>query len=135
MRRRPPRSTRTDTLFPYTTLFRSQADTATALKIAVDMGEHATQRDGHLRLIAQRRENLPFEPVLDLRQHDGGHLILAAGKIVVEAPLAEPGCLRDRAQGRAVEAMFAENLGNPGDRIRAADQGSGHYSPSPLRPG
>src|SRR3546814_7048278 len=25
MRRRPPRSTRTDTLFPYTTLFRSQA--------------------------------------------------------------------------------------------------------------
>src|SRR3546814_16074244 len=26
MRRRPPRSTRTDTLFPYTTLFRSVAD-------------------------------------------------------------------------------------------------------------
>src|SRR3546814_9136319 len=26
MRRRPPRSTRTDTLFPYTTLFRSQVD-------------------------------------------------------------------------------------------------------------
>src|SRR3546814_14348024 len=26
MRRRPPRSTRTDTLFPYTTLFRSHAD-------------------------------------------------------------------------------------------------------------
>src|SRR3546814_16662525 len=25
MKRRPPRSTRTDTLFPYTTLFRSQA--------------------------------------------------------------------------------------------------------------
>src|SRR3546814_8848014 len=27
MRRRPPRSTRTDTLFPYTTLFRSSTDT------------------------------------------------------------------------------------------------------------
>src|SRR3546814_6307741 len=26
MRRRPPRSTRTDTLFPYTTLFRSQSE-------------------------------------------------------------------------------------------------------------
>src|SRR3546814_19636773 len=26
MRRRPPRSTRTDTLFPYTTLFRSERD-------------------------------------------------------------------------------------------------------------
>src|SRR3546814_2032642 len=29
MIRRPPRSTRTDTLFPYTTLFRSHADIAT----------------------------------------------------------------------------------------------------------
>src|SRR3546814_11434054 len=28
MRRRPPRATRTDTLFPYTTLFRSPADEA-----------------------------------------------------------------------------------------------------------
>src|SRR3546814_8400748 len=28
MIRRPPRSTRTDTLFPYTTLFRSEADRA-----------------------------------------------------------------------------------------------------------
>src|SRR3546814_8718308 len=28
MRRRPPRSTRTDTLFPYTTLFRSTIDTS-----------------------------------------------------------------------------------------------------------
>src|SRR3546814_12391450 len=30
MRRRPPRSTRTDTLFPYTTLFRSAAHRADA---------------------------------------------------------------------------------------------------------
>src|SRR3546814_4054556 len=32
MIRRPPRSTRTDTLFPYTTLFRSQADGRSVLK-------------------------------------------------------------------------------------------------------
>src|SRR3546814_10028660 len=31
MIRRPPRSTRTDTLFPYTTLFRSRADDAAFL--------------------------------------------------------------------------------------------------------
>src|SRR3546814_9008371 len=31
MVRRPPRSTRTDTLFPYTTLFRSNAETEAAL--------------------------------------------------------------------------------------------------------
>src|SRR3546814_3854516 len=34
MKRRPPRSTRTDTLFPYTTLFRSQHDEQ---RIAVDL--------------------------------------------------------------------------------------------------
>src|SRR3546814_9338570 len=33
MIRRPPRSTRTDTLFPYTTLFRSGADKKAMLKI------------------------------------------------------------------------------------------------------
>src|SRR3546814_7838956 len=38
MIRRPPRSTRTDTLFPYTTLFRSR------------------QHEQHLRVLAQRRD-------------------------------------------------------------------------------
>src|SRR3546814_12326613 len=33
MKRRPPRSTRTDTLFPYTTLFRSLADDISQLDI------------------------------------------------------------------------------------------------------
>src|SRR3546814_4989157 len=33
MIRRPPRSTRTDTLFPYTTLFRSPADAASAASV------------------------------------------------------------------------------------------------------
>src|SRR3546814_20781831 len=34
MIRRPPRSTRTDTLFPYTTLFRSQGSTPKVVAIA-----------------------------------------------------------------------------------------------------
>src|SRR3546814_16360352 len=34
MTRRPPRSTRTDTLFPYTTLFRSQPERATVWNIS-----------------------------------------------------------------------------------------------------
>src|SRR3546814_665900 len=37
MLRRPPRSTRTDTLFPYTTLFRSTRGVAAALLGSVDM--------------------------------------------------------------------------------------------------
>src|SRR3546814_3580917 len=36
MIRRPPRSTRTDTLFPYTTLFRSRLDRARADRVAAD---------------------------------------------------------------------------------------------------
>src|SRR3546814_3254838 len=39
MIRRPPRSTRTDTLFPYTTLFRSQPGYDTALVYVSDHGE------------------------------------------------------------------------------------------------
>src|SRR3546814_3776019 len=39
MRRRPPRSTRTDTLFPYTTLFRSAAFADQAEGLAATDGE------------------------------------------------------------------------------------------------
>src|SRR3546814_15751780 len=35
MRRRPPRSTRTDTLFPYTTLFRSMTDLESYLGVTL----------------------------------------------------------------------------------------------------
>src|SRR3546814_15220909 len=38
MRRRPPRSTRTDTLFPYTTLFRSKAKIKIALNYLEEEG-------------------------------------------------------------------------------------------------
>src|SRR3546814_4540969 len=37
MIRRPPRSTRTDTLFPYTTLFRSDANLKSQLKSYMEM--------------------------------------------------------------------------------------------------
>src|SRR3546814_2463570 len=46
MYRPPPRSTRTDTLFPYTTLFRSQLHARLALRDAVAHSGHAA---GHLR--------------------------------------------------------------------------------------
>src|SRR3546814_1347031 len=51
---RPPRTTRTDTLFPYTTLFRSQSDAYTAAvwdyvserMLAPLLGQAITARDG-----------------------------------------------------------------------------------------
>src|SRR3546814_9487867 len=45
MRRRPPRSTRTDTLFPYTTLFRSQRQ---AIGAGIAVGVHALRREAIL---------------------------------------------------------------------------------------
>src|SRR3546814_4355965 len=63
MIRRPPRSTRTDTLFPYTTLFRSRADQLEAIATIADLDaepqfdlpqvrvERAAQIDEALRIV------------------------------------------------------------------------------------
>src|SRR3546814_6454056 len=52
MRRRPPRSTRTDTLFPYTTLFRSREDKAVVAHLRqgenAQAPSHGDQRNQHL---------------------------------------------------------------------------------------
>src|SRR3546814_5500846 len=45
MLRRPPRSTRTDTLFPYTTLFRSFLLSLPAVAATPDTGERAIKLD------------------------------------------------------------------------------------------
>src|SRR3546814_6919823 len=45
MIRRPPRSTRTDTLFPYTTLFRSVVDHLAEAQPDDALGEHLRQHD------------------------------------------------------------------------------------------
>src|SRR3546814_6147183 len=62
MRRRPPRSTRTDTLFPYTTLFRSSAlepvghalDVHHLLVIGAVVVHHVQDRDAVMRRRPQR---------------------------------------------------------------------------------
>src|SRR3546814_18240976 len=46
MIRRPTRSTRTDTLFPYTTLFRSRAD---HVRLRLEVQPPRQQRDGSLQ--------------------------------------------------------------------------------------
>src|SRR3546814_5535467 len=52
MIRRPPRSTRTDTLFPYTTLFRSERD---GQEIAIFEARRRTQRRGRQRMDSRRQ--------------------------------------------------------------------------------
>src|SRR3546814_15652206 len=72
MIRRPPRSTRTDTLFPYTTLFRSRADDPHLLREgAVEAGDdHADDRIGDI--LAE----LEFDILLQHRRRlaDRGHV-------------------------------------------------------------
>src|SRR3546814_15437522 len=64
MIRRPPRSTRTDTRFPYTTLFRSQASLATERGAALEKAKQVVagrqklvaDRDAQVGKIAQERD-------------------------------------------------------------------------------
>src|SRR3546814_16887543 len=58
MRRRPPRSTRTDTLFPYTTLFRSVLRVRPGLESAVGLRDPprlAGRGERHRRVEEHRR--------------------------------------------------------------------------------
>src|SRR3546814_1366198 len=87
MIRRPPRSTRTDTLFPYTTLFRS-------LETSLTRGPDRIIRFGNLRLNA---------PLIQLsgqgmRRADGSFVIEATGRqntygalrLSLDGPISRP---------------------------------------------
>src|SRR3546814_16205477 len=73
MIRRPPRSTRTDTLFPYTTLFRSPR----ALGSPLDIGRHAER-------VSAKPE---FSPILMLG--NDRQAIVAILRIIPEATIVQ----------------------------------------------
>src|SRR3546814_1251621 len=77
MIRRPPRSTRTDTLFPYTTLFRSIGNlcgiTLTHTGTAQCVGETVAVADCHGKV-----DLWPFGRFLERRHHVGGRHVPAA---------------------------------------------------------
>src|SRR3546814_16402157 len=87
MIRRPPRSTRTDTLFPYTTLFRSRI-------IKQDLAERADRGQRRAQLVADRREELVLHAVellearIGLAQLGGQRLQLARLLLQAVAVLA-----------------------------------------------
>src|SRR3546814_12247173 len=76
MIRRPPRSTRTDTLFPYTTLFRSAADVADVVDVE--------QQQGAAVRVLQR---LP-----------GAGQAIGAQTVEIDAALEVDGCVPGRRQ-------------------------------------
>src|SRR3546814_10620993 len=78
MIRRPPRSTRTDTLFPYTTLFRSKAQSKGRWQAARDRDQQARQTAAD----ATKR--------LDALETSFGELETARGRLkVIERELAD----------------------------------------------
>src|SRR3546814_2552037 len=100
MIRRPPRSTRTDTLFPYTTLFRA------------DTGQNAAEREGSHQL-GRRRGSLP---------EDGDQRGCPDPQQVDQQP--EPGCHGDDTSHQDAPAfvwLTATSCPTCGHRIRWPD--------------
>src|SRR3546814_1996053 len=93
MIRRPPRSTRTDTLFPYTTLFRSRQQVAGREGAAFPDLTGVVRRDGH---------------VVD--RHRLGHAV-AEGAVVAVGGVAGRGALEGFAVDREGQVLRSGNLG------------------------
>src|SRR3546814_19455052 len=79
MLRRPPRSTRTDTLFPYATLFRSPPVPAFVPVAGNDVSDRHAHRPGALHLRAEpdelgpdRARRAPVHRSAELRRHPYG---------------------------------------------------------------
>src|SRR3546814_4896925 len=72
MIRRPPRSTRTDTLFPYTTLFRSHDEAVEQGDVAVSPGAGLAAPGRQKTEILQRRKELSFHGLAGCRLWLGG---------------------------------------------------------------
>src|SRR3546814_16402449 len=88
MIRRPPRSTRTDTLFPYTTLFRSILVKPFASNLATNLVVTTDRRSYHLQLTATARTAMaalswtyPADQLIALRR--------AADQAAAAAPVSE----------------------------------------------
>src|SRR3546814_18796317 len=99
MRRRPPRSTRTDTLFPYTTLFRSQfrAEIPGVEIVVFSRNADHTREHHAVDRVLSPRDALREEIVPEIRRLD--LLLLGGGGILYDT---EAQCyLREAEIGRA----------------------------------
>src|SRR3546814_8137845 len=116
MIRRPPRSTRTDTLFPYTTLFRSQAlaarhETATSrLKVRRNL------YDGRVDDAFARFEQV--EKRLDAAEGEVEAFDLGRGKSLAQeiSELATESAIEDELAALKARVAKAKDAGKPADR-------------------
>src|SRR3546814_16575983 len=91
MIRRPPRSTRTDTLFPYTTLFRS-AERGAAEKARRNIGPQFNRAGGQPRIVRRNLRQPRERP--QHRRGVGGATANAGGdrQVLAETDRERPGC-------------------------------------------
>src|SRR3546814_16367637 len=94
MRRRPPRSTRTDTLFPYTTRFRSAGNLGLAMI------------DRRLKHLARRREP---EAVVDQFRITRHQFVLEVRRSAIQRQLLDPAMRREQ-NGAARRFIHAARL-------------------------
>src|SRR3546814_4135553 len=102
MIRRPPRSTRTDTLFPYTTLFRSE------LALGADVPHVGAKADGEADPDQDERRTLHHElaPAVEAGERRDEEMVERAAGIVAhgeEKQEAGQHGERDRQQRRRIE--------------------------------
>src|SRR3546814_3776017 len=112
MIRRPPRSTRTDTLFPYTTLFRSHPRSRHGRRILRPHRRHACRP--YRRKRADRRTLRPSAPPL-YRQADRRH---AAARRVADGPRRHPRQPARPAAGRNPALPLCRPLRTPAAALR-----------------
>src|SRR3546814_1661317 len=67
MIRRPPRSTRTDTLFPYTTLFRSLPERLAAYELLLEGAPELRRLVSYVQIAAPSRAGMPEYAALGAR--------------------------------------------------------------------
>src|SRR3546814_14330446 len=112
MIRRPPRSTRTDTLFPYTTLFRS-GDPRLLEEIVVLRRDDAAADHGDVvgALLLQRLDKLRHQgPVAGRLRGDADHVDVVLDRLA--------GGLRRRLEQRPAIDVEADNGEGGGDHDR-----------------
>src|SRR3546814_15940599 len=114
MIRRPPRSTRTDTLFPYTTLFRSMTHRLATDEVLADLVD--ADRRLHARLHADAFDRILQGECIDDR---GEHAHLIAGP-AIHAGARQPFAAGDVATADHqphLHADIKESLDPPCDEI------------------
>src|SRR3546814_6241158 len=120
MIRLPPRSTRTDTLFPYTTLFRSDVAERSGDRRAGERNEHREAEQDHRRRhraaepraesAVQGGENRDADPG---EEHDGGESRRVAGRHRREAPAGRVRLVAALPRAGKRELLRGDRLASP----------------------